>query len=155
MGEAPSLIVAVYVVSFGASLLMAAPLFFLIGDLSPSVSVVSGKFWVRSDRMVRLHVHHRAEGLLGDHDRLCCRHNNSIRHGALAWRHLPGIRLVVGLQYWPCAIAFALPGRILAEYPSDVRNVQNLGKRLWPLWPYLVVGALHNLGGWSGIWIMW
>ena len=41
MGEASSLIVALYAVSLGASLLVAAPLFFLIADLSLSASVAA------------------------------------------------------------------------------------------------------------------
>ena len=41
MGEASSLIVALYAVSLGASQLVAAPLFFLIADLSPSASVAA------------------------------------------------------------------------------------------------------------------
>jgi uncharacterized membrane protein len=33
--------------------------------------------------------------------------------------------------------------------------MENIGSRLRPLWPYLAVGALHNLAAWSDKWIMW
>jgi polysaccharide biosynthesis protein PelG len=156
MGEASSLIVALYAVSLGASLLVAAPLFFLIADLSPSAYVAAV---VNFELVAAVWAGATFITALKDYWTITIAFAVGMIMAFVMALWLGGMYqtsgLLWGFNIGLGAIAFALLGRILAEYPSDVRNVQNLGKRLRPLWPYLVVGALHNLGGWSDKWIMW
>jgi polysaccharide biosynthesis protein PelG len=124
-------------VSLGASLLVAAPLFFLIADLSPSASVAAvvnfglvAAVWAGATFITALKDYWTitiafAVGMIMAFV-MALWLGGMYQTSGLLW----GFNIGLG------AIAFALLGRIWAEYPSDVRNVQ-------------------NLGGWSDKWIMW
>lgn len=156
LGEASSLIVATYAVSLGGSLVISVPLFFLIADLPASAALAAvvnfglvASIWAGATFITALK----------DYWTITIAFAVGMIMAFVMALWLGGFWQMTGLL-WGFniglgAIAFALMGRILAEYPSDLRNMQNLAMRFSPLWPYLAVGLLHNLASWVDKWVMW
>ena len=156
LGEASSLIVSLYAVALGGSLLVAVPLFLLIADLpatSGLAAVVNfglvAAVWAGATFVTALKDYWTITAAFGIGMALAL--GCAVGLGGV-W-HLDG--LIWGFNIGMGAIAFTLLGRILAEYPSDIRNMGNIAGRFRPLWPYLAIGALHNLAAWSDKWVMW
>lgn len=156
LGEASGLIVSLYAVSLGASLLLAAPLFLLVADLPPSAAVAAvvnfglvAAVWAGGTFVTALKDYWAVTTafFVGMATAL----GLSVWLGGV-WR-LDG--LLWGFNIGIGAVAFGLMGRILAEYPSDIRNIGNIRGRLKPLWPYLAVGLFHNVACWVDKWVMW
>ncbi len=156
LGEASALIVSVYAVSLFGAVAFAAPLFFLIADLTPGAAIAAvanfglvAAIWAGATFVTALKDYWTitVAFAVGMATALAM----AVWMGGL-W-HLEG--LIWGFNIGVGAIAFVLMGRILAEYPSDIRNIANIPGRLAPLWPYLAVGALHNCAAWADKWVMW
>ena len=150
LGEASSLIVSLYAVSLGGALLIAAPLFLLVADL-PTRSAVGAV--VNFGLIAAIWAGATFITALKDYWTVTVAFfvGMAVALGLAVWMggmwRLDG--LIWGFNIGAGAIAFLLMGRILAEYPSDLRNIRNIPGRLKPLWPYLAVGLLHNFAAWS------